>query len=83
MFANPFNEIVKKESNNLKEQMICEICYNLKGTCFKHKPPETKEQRQERKDMYISRAISYAHGMVETGVIAREASEKFEKENKC
>lgn len=41
---------------------------------------ETKEQRQERKDMYVSRAVSMAFGADENQVI-KEAGEKFEEAN--
>ena len=53
----------------------CELCKNIQMLCFKHKPPETKEQRQDRKDMYVSRAVSM-------GAELKEASDKWEKVNK-
>ena len=53
----------------------CETCANISMLCFKHKPPETKEERQERKDMWVSRAMSM-------GAELEEAVEKWEKENK-
>ncbi len=43
---------------------------------------ETKEQRAERKSRYISYVLSKGMGMVDDDELIKEASEKFEAENK-
>lgn len=43
---------------------------------------ETKTQREERKDMYISYVLAHARGISDINILVKEASEKWENNNK-
>ena len=43
--------------------------------------PETKTQREERKNLYISYVLSHARGMDNTDMLVKEAAMKWEKHN--
>lgn len=43
---------------------------------------ETKTQREERKDMYISYVLAHARGISDTDILVKEASMKWENSNK-
>ena len=57
--------------------MTCEICTNQKGLCNLHKPPETPEERKQRKQQFISRATAH----FDSPELRLEAEELFEKQN--
>lgn len=42
---------------------------------------ETKIQREERKNMYISYVLAHSHGMENTELLIKEATLKWEKNN--
>lgn len=44
---------------------------------------ETKTQREERKDMYISYVLAHARGIGNTDILVKEASIKWEESNGC
>jgi len=44
--------------------------------------PETKTQKEERKNMYISHVLAHARGMGDTDILVKEASIKWEENNK-
>jgi hypothetical protein len=43
---------------------------------------ETKTQKEERKNMYISYVLAHAKGMGDSKALIKEASLKWEKNNK-
>ena len=55
----------------------CDICINQKGYCNLHKPKETEEEREERKQIFIQRATSHFDSLE----LRKEAEELFEKQN--
>jgi len=56
------------------------MCNNLKLLCNLHKPPETLEERAERKSMYMLQLIRKAKGMASSKDY-KEWSDKWEKAN--
>lgn len=57
--------------------MKCKIYTNQKGLCNLHKPKETKEEREQRKQIFIQKATSH----LDSPELRKEAEELFEKQN--
>ena len=57
--------------------MTCEMCDNLKLMCNLHKPPETLEERADRKAIWIARVTKH----FDSPELRKEANDIFEKQN--
>ena len=72
------NDIVERNPSSKKN---CETCKNLEGVCDLHRDPETPEARAERRQSFISYALSKGEGIMDEDELIKEAGEKFDAEN--